>query len=274
MFLKLVKTLGVAEFEFDAPTMKKLGKNLIQSRLPFSPKQYAGFAVILSAMVFLFALVVSFFFTGVFYAIAFSMFCFALALVFSLNYLGFLKKRRAESVERDMPLALRAAAVDLQFNTPFEKVLDYLSQGYGEASVEFKKISNDIRVGSSVQEALRGMAERVDSLAVKRAAMQLSFSYEHGLNAEGLRKLADELIELQKLKSKEYAAKQSFFGLLFVSVSTIIPALFSAYVIVGSVFLSLSFTPTDLYLAFIIVFPLADFSVLYYLTLVKPKVLQ
>ena len=186
---------------------------------------------------------------------------------------SFFEKRRAAEIERDLPLFLRSAAVDLQFNTPFERVLESGASGYGPLSAELRKVCAEIRVGSSVQRALLNFAKRTNSLSVKRSVMQLVFSYEHGFASEGLRKLADELIQSQRIKSREFAAKQAFFGLLFITLSTIVPALFSAFVIIGSAFLALSFSPADVFIAFLFVFPLLDSAVLFYLNESKPKVL-
>ena len=274
MIVRMARFLAVFEFDLGRETTSRLGKDLAQARIAISPKAYAGFAITASSLAFLSGLAVFLVFMPPPSALAGSFFAFACILAGLLNYPRFAKKRRAQLIERDLPLALRSAAVDLQFNTPFETVLRSLSSGYGEASVEFKRVSSDIERGRSVADALRAFAERVDGIPAKRVAMQLVFCYEHGFNAEGLRKLADELIERQKLASKEFAAKQSFFGLLFVSASTIVPALFSSFVIVGSSFLSLTFTEADLFAAFVIAFPLVDFALLYYLSLVKPKVLQ
>jgi len=274
-FVRLARGFSLFEFNFDERTMRKLEKNLLQAGLQGQVRasQYAGFALgfslSLSALAFLFSLL----FLDVLASLSALFLSFALLLVFLLKYPVLLKKRRAEEIERDLPLLLRNAAVDLQFNTPFEKILENAAGGYGELSVEFKKTLADIRVGSSVQEALRNFAERVDSLAAKRSAMQLAFSYEHDFNVEGLRKLADELVEQQRLKSREFAAKQAFFGLLFIAISTIVPALFSAYVIIGSSFLALTFSSWDIILTFALVFPALDFALLYYLSEAKPRVL-
>src|SRR3989344_7770363 len=185
----------------------------------------------------------------------------------------FAQTRKAAEMERDLPLLLRSIAVDLHFKTPFETALENVSHGYGALSEEFKKISSDVRLGLSVPEALRRFAQRSSSIGVKRAVAQLVFSYEHGFASEGLRKLADELIQQQRIKSREFAAKQAFFGLLFIAASTIVPALFSAYVMVGSAFLDFTFFATDIVVFFAFVFPLADVAILLYLSEAKPKVL-
>ncbi|HIH20142.1 TPA: type II secretion system F family protein [Candidatus Micrarchaeota archaeon] len=194
-------------------------------------------------------------------------------LVFPDFFRQFKQKRRLAEMERDLPLLLRSIAVDLQFKTPFEQSLRNASVGYGVLSEEFSKISSDVKLGLSVPEALRRFGQRSDCVAVKRAVAQLVFSYENGFASQGIRKLADELVQQQRIKSREFAAKQAFFGLMFITLSTIVPALFSAFVIVGSVFLDFTFSSSDVWIAFAVLFPALDFTVLYYLSEAKPKVL-
>ncbi|MFH1056905.1 MAG: type II secretion system F family protein [Candidatus Micrarchaeota archaeon] len=276
LILRIAKSLPDFEFDFDARTTRRLEKNLLQAGVALKPARYAGFSVVFSLFLSVFAFLLFLLLFGssnLLVSFAVLLFCFSVFLTSFLNYPALLKKRRAEEIERDLPLVLRSAAVELQFNTPFEKILENSSSGYGVLGLEFKKVLADVKVGSSVQEALRHFAERVDSMAVKRSAMQLAFSYEHGFNPEGMRKLADELIGQQRLKSREFAAKQAFFGLLFIAISTIVPALFSAYVIIGSSFLALTFSQWDILLAFAFFFPLLDFALLYYLSESKPRVL-
>jgi hypothetical protein len=117
------------------------------------------------------------------------------------------------------------------------------------------------------------MSGRVDSLELRRAVAQLSLAYAQGSNTEGLRKLADELAALQRAQAREYHARLSLVGLVFIALACIIPSLFAAYVIVGSSFLDLSFTPNEVYLAYLALFPAVDALVLAYARRARPAAL-
>jgi len=257
-------------------SLKKIQQNLVQANIGADAKHYASLGLFVSATAALLAFLSAYYFFSDFIASSAAFFAvFAASLLCFLKYPESRKKGRAEEIERELAIALRSVSIDLQANTPFEKTLRNLARAnYGELSSEARKMLGEIELGGkSPQEALKEFADRVDSLLVRRACMQLVFAYEHGLHTEGLKKLADELISFQKVKSQQYAAQMAFFGLLFISVSCIIPALFAAYVIVGSSFLETTFTPSDVLLAFVAVFPLADAAILYYLKAKTPKVL-
>jgi len=260
---------------FDQRTKKRVARDLIQADLRVSAPVFLNFAFVASVLFSLAIGVLAFWFSTALYAILFFLIAFALSFFYLLNLPAGLKRKRGEEIERDLPIALRAMHIDLLLQTPFEKALRNAGESnLGYLSREFRKVNSEIEVGGSpVREALLSSSERVYSIHFKRACAQLIFAYEHGAAGEGLRKTADELIEVQKLKSKEFSAKMSFLGLVFIAISTIVPALFGAYTIVGSVFLALTFSPEHILFAFVILFPLADALLLYYIRDKTPKVL-
>ena len=277
MLEKIVDGFGFTDFSgvFDAKTKRRVSQDLVQADLRISPNAFLNFSLVAALLFSLAAGVFAFSVSDALNAILVLLIAFALSFFYLLNLPRGLKRKRAEEIERDLPIALRAMHIDLVLQTPFEKALRNAAEsGLGELSKEFRKVNSEIEVGgSSVRDALLAASERVASMHFRRAVSQLVFAYEHGEAGEGLRKTADELIEVQKLKSKEFSAKMSFLGLVFISISTIVPALFGAYAIVGSVFLALTFSPMHILFAFVVLFPLADGLLLYYIRDKTPKVL-
>jgi hypothetical protein len=214
--------------------------------------------------------------------LAFGFLGFALVFAVAFNYPKIAAAKRAEEIERDFAVALRAIAIQLAAGASFESVLRRETRGGSELSGEFARVLREAeRTGLGV--ALSAAGARCASPLAQRAFAQLRFAAEHGggsagsagsTGGESLRKLADELVSAQKTKAREFAAKQAFFGLLFVSVACIAPALFAAYVIVGGAFLELSFGATEVLLAFIVLFPLVDAAILVFLLWKTPKLLS
>lgn len=258
---------------FSQSTLSRLEKNLLQANTRTSPARWSNFALAAALVVGLLAFILALF--ALDFPLAFAVFfiAFSLAFLVFLRAPAFAARARGEIVERDLGVALRAASIELNSGASFERVMRELSFGYGELSGEFSRVLSSVARGSGFGEAFRASGERVDSLLFKRACAQLAFVYEHGLKGEGLRKLADELLLLQKTSAREFNAKASFFGLLFIAVSCIMPALFGAYVIVGSSFLSFSFSSSEVLAAFVLLFPLLDLALLLFLRAKTPKFL-
>ena len=255
--------------------MKALGRDLSQAGMKAAPREYASFSVLAALFAACLAAILLLASAGPLESAAAVPFVFAACLTLFLRRPFSTKRARAALVERDLAIALRTMSVELSIGIPFERALKAVAKsGHGELGRELKRVASDVESGgASAADALKAFGNRIDSMLAKRAAMQLAFTYEQGRGSEGLRKLADELAALQKNQAREYSAKMAFFGLVFVAVSCIAPALFSAYVIVGSSFMELLFSPAQIAAAFTIGFPAADLAILYYLRKKTPVVL-
>ena len=121
---------------------------------------------------------------------------------------------------------------------------------------------NDIEKGSSLKEALAKMNDRIDSLNIKRITSNLANIYLHGGKTLGLKKLAQELLLKQKIESKEFGGKMVVYSLVFIAVSAIVPAMFASFVLIGSYFMKLSFSPIEVFLIIVLLFPMLDAFVL------------
>ena len=198
----------------------------------------------------------------------------------SLLYYPKLKKRKfAALIEKDMPFALLSLAVETEMDVQFETALGNIArQDYGLVSAEFRKIVSEIRdSGASVQEALFGFSERANSLDVKRAITQIVAAYEQGSgkrSSSPLKKLAHEMLLKQHSESKEFSNKLVVFSLMFIAVSAIVPALFQAFIIVGSAFLALELSALQILLIVALLFPALDVAVLLYIRARTPEFLK
>ncbi len=203
------------------------------------------------------------------------------ALVYSLFlYRPKLRRRKfALKIEKDMPFALLSLAVETEMDVQFETALGNIAmQDYGLVSAEFRKIVSEIRdSGASVQEALFNFAERANSLDVKRAITQIVAAYEQGSgkrSSSPLKKLAHEMLLKQHSESKEFSNKLVVFSLMFIAVSAIVPALFQAFIIVGSAFLALQLSALQILLIVALLFPALDVAVLLYIRARTPEFLK
>jgi len=256
---------------FDERTRLRTAGALHKAGFKTRAGEWLGFASAASAFTLAIAILAAFAFTGqIGIALAVG-FAFSALVLWLLHSLPFWKAReRAELVEDGLSAALRTIATELGLNASFERAVESATR-FDLAGVEFKRVLGDVKRGKAFPEALRQMGERVDSVVVKRACVQLSTAFEEG-KAEGLRRLADETASLQRERLKRYAAKQGIASLAFIAVGGIIPAFFGAYAIIGSAFLEVTFTPEQILYAYLLGFPAADFIVLQYLRSQAPKV--
>ncbi len=242
---------------FTSGDLDRTGKRLRLAGLRAGAGNYLSFSLSLSILVLLISALFLLTFLELLLALGFSLIWFAIVYFLTLRLPSILARRRGVGIESDLPVALRSMATELSMGVSFEKCLAHTAESEHRIAPELKRVLLEVNGGASPPEALRGMAEGIDSLALKRAAQQMIEAYKHGSRGEGLRHLAEEMIEVQKANARQYNAKIAFLGLMFVAVSCIVPALFEAYVVVGSSFLYSAFSPADIWLAYLVGFPAA-----------------
>ena len=181
-----------------------------------------------------------------------------------------LRKKKEGNLEKELPLALRAIATELSINVPFETCLTSLKHGFGDLSKDMEKISRQIESGVSVREALLEWSMERKSPLVKRMVVQLISSYENQNDPESLKRLSRDMLSRQMSLMRSYSRQLVMYSLVFIVVSAVFPALFQAFVIVGSSFMVWTVSPTEALLIPAIGFPILDLAILALAKIKKP----
>ncbi len=84
-----------------------------------------------------------------------------------------------------------------------------------------------------------------------------------------LKKFYHDLFEEQRNELKIFAAKTSVVSMFFLVVAAVVPALFSAIVLIGPG-LGFGFSSLQIVLVYVAVFPLLNYAFLFYLELITP----
>ncbi|MEK6953569.1 MAG: type II secretion system F family protein [Candidatus Micrarchaeota archaeon] len=256
---------------------RELGQNLAQADIGISGKAWLSFCISFSICTAILSIPIVFALTAeISTSIVAPLLIIPLIAFSLLKYPAYMKKRRAEQIEWELSIALRAIALEISLKAPFEKVVGNVARmGLGPLSQEFSKIEREVEIGGSgMASALREFGERIDSLIAKRAVSHLIVIYESGVGTLALSKLTDELSTMQKAKTREYSGKMAILGLLFIAISCIIPALFSAYLIIGSSVLSIGFSQSDIFIAYGLAFPAVSALALLFIKEKSPSFLS
>ncbi|MFH1285960.1 MAG: type II secretion system F family protein [Candidatus Micrarchaeota archaeon] len=258
---------------FSDSSVEQMRSELKKANLLFKPRAYLSFSLGSALLLaFLFAILIFAFTSDSVLSLVLFLLLFALLFLALKRYPTRAKRSRAARLESDLPATLRAIGVELNMRTPFEQALRRACELDNSLSSEFQKIINEVESGgSSIPRALSAFAENVDSLLVKRSISQMATTYETGGSGASLKSLADEMIAVQRARASEFSSKLAFLGLLFIAVSCILPALFQAYLIVGSTFMDISFSPLDIWLLYLLAFPLANIAIIMMIRMQSPS---
>ncbi len=251
-------------------------KELKKAGIDLTEKEFSEKALKYSLVFSAVSIISVFALTEIITALISGIIAFVSGILISVKIPLIIKKRKAKKVEKHLAFALMAMSVELNINLSFEKILKNLSENYGEFSFEIKKAVKEIESGATIQEGLFNLSERIDSKMLKRSISQIISIYEHGSEEKGepIKQLAKELLSRQKTEAKEFTAKMIMYSVVFIVLSAIIPAMFQAFIIIGSSFMELDFKALDILLITTILFPLINLIVLFMIRNQTPEFLK
>ncbi|MCR4368381.1 MAG: hypothetical protein NUV67_00570 [archaeon] len=188
-------------------------------------------------------------------------------------------QKRDREIERHLPFALMQASVELNLGRHFDDCLARIAKSnYGAFSTEvLAALARKARLGESVPNCLRWISSRSFSHALKRAIAQMVFAYEHGEQrgkGNPIRRVAVELLARQKSEARKFMGQMAFLSLAFIAVSAIVPAMFSAFISIGSSFMEIGFSPLQVIAITAIGFPLLDLTLIFYIKSLVPEFLK
>lgn len=168
-------------------------------------------------------------------------------------------KRIARKVEKDLPYALRHMLIEVSSGISLYQAMVSVSEDYGKASDEFKRIVSDIEGGKSQTEAIEDSITRTKSQMYRRSQWQIINAIKSGANVtETLESLVETIVQEQKIEVENYGKDLNPFVLMYLMLAVIFPSLGVTLLIVLSSFTGVSITRTLFYgiLAGLVVFQL------------------
>ncbi len=158
-------------------------------------------------------------------------------------------------MESELPITLRTLSLLLEMNIPFQRAIKIVSEERGALNKELRLIITYVERGASLQKELSAFSSNIKSLIIKRAINQIIIVYQAGAGAQDLKKLADELLSIQRFKLREYSSRVAILGLIFIALSTILPTLFIVTTILGKGIIESEFNKEQIIVIFLLAFP-------------------
>ena len=156
------------------------------------------------------------------------------------NYPKIRSKRISRELEKDLPYALRHMLIEVRSGISLYESMVSVSEDYGEASEEFKRIVKDINGGKPQVKALEDSIVRNPSTQYRRAMWQMINALKSGTDVSStLETLVDSMIKQQKLAVKRYGKELNPYVLMYLMIAVIVPSLGVTFLIVLSTFTGL-----------------------------------
>jgi hypothetical protein len=229
------------------------------------PGRYMGMSLALSA----FAAFAAFFISH--FSIPLMLLAFAIAFALMLALPNVEMRSRAQEIEASMPFFLRALGMLLEMGLPWRRAIEAACPQEGALREEMRITIKSMDEGSGFHRALCHLAA-FDSLTIKRAVSQMICAYDTGASGKEMMRIGDELLSMEQHRLKEFSAKSSMFGLLFVVFSAIAPTFYLIYAVAGPLaFDSGGVDKGQMTLVMLVIFPLISILILMLLKSAMPR---
>ncbi len=170
----------------------------------------------------------------------------------------FVLRIRAERAEADLPYVLRSIASEVDAGIDFITALKDAARVSKTIGRDIEQAIEMYQRGIPVERALKAVGETYTSETIRRAMLHIALLYHSGKETDALKKMADEMIAIQKAESKKFSSQLAMFTLVFVAIAALVPALFAMYVLIGSEILDMGLTPSDVWWLMLGAFPVAS----------------
>ena len=248
---------------------RKVDKDLLHAGMGYGGREYTSFSVALGISLSVLAMATAIFTA---YWIPASILVFTVAYAVTVSHPSRAASARARKAEKELPEMLREIAIELDSGMSFEKAIETHSRDPGVLGAEFAKAAHEMRNGSSVQEALASLSARGRSRKVMKAMNTMIAA--HGKSSrntgEGMMNMANDLARQERALVKEYHAKLAVYSLIFITFSAVIPAMYQAFVIIGSGFLEVPISPEQALLIPALIFPAINFMIISFVLSRRP----
>ncbi|MFA4855817.1 MAG: type II secretion system F family protein [archaeon] len=244
LYLKLGAILKpVAATISKFPEFEMLSFYLYSANMHYSSKQYLALTVSASAIAFVAAAFVSAAImiylkiptaTMAFATVLISLAVFAIAVVVMFIVPKQRAQARGNAVSLELPFALRHMSTEIRAGIGlFRTIQAIASSDYGALSDEFARVITEVEEGVDTQEALKHLALRTQSKALRSALIHIVRALKTGGNlSESMNQIAEDVSFSLRISVGEFGQRMNFFGVIFIFAAIVMPVMVT---ILGSI---------------------------------------
>jgi len=190
---------------------------------------------------------------------------------------------RGDEVSRELPFALRHMATELRAGIGLYRTIQAIAtSGYGTLSEEFARVISEIEEGTDTKLALRHLALRTQSKALRNALMHVIRALKTGGNlSKIMNDIAEDVSFELRMKIRDFAEKMNFFGVIFIFGAIVLPVMIAILggirntplsIGTGGAFASLPLGPMEIAIIYLVLMPLVLSWLLMYIFISQPRV--
>lgn len=261
-----------------------LAYDLTNAQIEIRPDYYAvsSFfsALVFSIMLTIFILLIVFirqFEFPLSFLLPFMTFLMTFIIFFMVNiiYPRIISKSVASMIDRGLLFAARDMLIQISSGITLFQALSNVAEGdYGQVSVEFKRVVNETRSGSSLTQALEDMALRNQSQYLRKMCWQIITAMRSGANlTTAIKGIIKLLVDYQMQQIKSYNAELNFIVLIYLLAAAVLPTVGTTILVIFSVFGVLGITP-EIYIGMVLSACAVQSMIIAYVYVRRPKMYE
>ena len=225
------------------PEMEMLSFYLYSADMHYSSKQYLAITVASGTIAFVAALMVSIAALTYLKMQLVAM----IAAILVISFMSFLitaviilmvpKQKavaRGTAVSIELPFALRHMATELRAGIGLYRTVQAIAiADYGVLSEEFARVITEVEEGTDAKDALRHLALRTQSKALRNSLVHIVRALKTGGNlSESINQIAEDVSFELRMAVSEFSQRMNFFGVIFIFGAIVMPVMIA---ILGSI---------------------------------------
>jgi len=163
---------------------------------------------------------------------------FLVSTIFFLMYPRMMGKSIGTTIDRELIFAMRDMLIQISSGIPLFTVIENIgTSNYGYVSMEFKRVTTNVKGGNPLLHEIELMAIRTQSEYLKKISWQLVTAIRSGANlTTTLKGVVKVLVDYQFSISKSFNAELNFIILIFMLLSAVLPTIGTTVLVIFSVF--------------------------------------
>jgi len=223
-------TLGFGEFL--ASLRPGLKIELIQSEIDMAPRRYGAISFVVGVSNFL-ILALVFFLIGL--LAKYDLLWFSLGVGFLIGFASFatvlfypsiIVRRKTRALDNNLIPALRQLLINIKSGVPLFNAMTSVSSGYGEVSVEFKKMVERLNAGMADTDVLNEASMRNPSFRFRRVLWQISNALKVGSDVgNSIDRMIDDLTRERIGDIQRYGQELNPWIMIYMVMAIVLPSL-------------------------------------------------
>lgn len=198
----------------------------------------------------------------------------AMVYVFIFYYPTIKEQRSYSDLNQELPYALRHMGIELKSGKGLHDALAAIKNSdYGSLSKEFNRVLEEVKYGSSTEDSLLEMSNRVKSDGLSRAVQQIIGTLRVGGNlSETLNIIAGDITFDMHIKLKEYSQKLNSFILIYTFIAILTPVIGLIMLMAGSTVMGDVISSNLLLIIYTVFFPMIVTFMGMFVKKLEPKI--